>query len=192
MFEENMIVQLKGIGMSDYEAKVYLTLICINSASTRELHETTNIPRGRVYETLASLEKKGFIISNRQSPIRYRVADIPHTVERLKREAVTRYDMLGIALETFAALTCTDQLGQTYTIQSEWGIGNHIRFLLKTVKNELLSGPPDFPNFEHFQSEPPDASAMRSIVDLPKPGLSRPLPRHIMRPPGKQSQLIAR
>ena len=64
MFEENMIVQLKGIGMSDYEAKVYLTLICINSASTRELHETTNIPRGRVYETLASLEKKGFIISN--------------------------------------------------------------------------------------------------------------------------------
>ncbi len=35
MFEENMVVQLKGIGMSEYESKVYLMLICINSASPR-------------------------------------------------------------------------------------------------------------------------------------------------------------
>jgi sugar-specific transcriptional regulator TrmB len=153
MFEENMIVQLKGIGMSEYESKVYLTLICINSASPRELHETTNIPRGRVYETLTNLEKKGFIISNRQSPVRYRVADIPHTVERLKQEAVTRYDMLGIALETYAALTCTDQLGQTYTIQSKWGIENHIRFLLKTAKNELLIISDDPAFYQYFAEE---------------------------------------
>lgn len=138
MFEENMIVQLKGIGMSEYESKVYLMLICINSASPRELHETTQIPRGRVYETLTNLEKKGFIISNRQSPVRYRIADIPLTMERLKQEAVIRYDALGLALETYATLTCPDQLGQTHTIQTEWGIENHIRLLLKTAKNELL------------------------------------------------------
>ncbi len=138
MFEENMVVQLKGIGMSEYESKVYLMLICINSASPRELHETTKISRGRIYETLTNLEMKGFIISNRQSPVRYRISDIPLTMERLKQDAVVRYDTLGMALETYAALTCPDQLGQSYTIQTEWGIENHIRFLLRSTKNELL------------------------------------------------------
>lgn len=138
MFEDNMIAQLKGIGLSEYEAKIYLILACIHSASPRELHETTLIPRGRVYETLGSLEKKGFIISNRRSPVRYRTADIPYTMERLKKEAVIRYDMLGMALETYAALACPDQPGQTYNIRTGWGVENHIRYLLRTAKNELL------------------------------------------------------
>ncbi len=179
MFEENMIVHLKEIGMSEYEAKVYLTLVCINSASPRELHETTNIPRGRVYETLASLEKKGFIISNRQSPVRYRVADIPYTVERLKREAVTRYDTLGIALETYSALTSTDQLGQTYTIRSDWGIRNHIRFLLKTVKNELLIISDDPALYQYFAEELAQAAkhaSVNSVVSNKKTAKKIPFP----------------
>ncbi|MEA5038188.1 hypothetical protein SDC9_31542 [bioreactor metagenome] len=138
MFEDDMIAQLKGIGLSEYESKIYLILACIHSASPRELHETTQIPRGRVYETLASLEKKGFIISTRQSPVRYRTADVPYTMERLKKEAVVRYDMLGMALETYAALACPDRPDQTYNIQTEWGVENHIRYLLRTAKNELL------------------------------------------------------
>jgi len=138
MFEDDMIAQLKGIGLSEYESKLYLILACIHSASPRELHETTQIPRGRVYETLASLEKKGFIISTRQSPVRYRTADVPYTMERLKKEAVVRYDLLGMALETYAALACPDRPDQTYNIQTGWGVENHIRYLLRTAKNELL------------------------------------------------------
>ncbi|MEA5086411.1 MAG: helix-turn-helix domain-containing protein [Methanocorpusculum sp.] len=152
MFEDNMIAQLKGIGLSEYEAKIYLILACIHSASPRELHETTLIPRGRVYETLGSLEKKGFIISNRRSPVRYRTADIPYTMERLKKEAVIRYDMLGMALETYAALACPDQPGQTYNIRTGWGVENHIRYLLRTAKNELLIISDD-PVFYHLYAE---------------------------------------
>lgn len=182
MFEENMVVQLKGIGMSEYESKVYLTLICINSASPRELHETTNIPRGRVYETLTNLEMKGFIISNRQSPVRYRIADIPHTIERLKHEAVVRYDTLGMALETYAALTCTDQLGQTYTIQTEWGIENHIRFLLKTAKNELLIISDDPVFYEKYANELSQASkriSLNSVVSNRKAAKKIPFPCYL-------------
>ena len=93
MAYDDMLVQLKEIGMNGYEAKVYLALISMNSASPRELHESTGIPRGRVYETLTILEKKGFIVSNKQSPVRYRIADIPQTIERLKHEAIAKYDI---------------------------------------------------------------------------------------------------
>ncbi len=70
MFEENMIVQLKGIGMSEYESKVYLMLICINSASPRELHETTQIPRGRVYDVLL----RNYLVPSSPPKIRSNIA----------------------------------------------------------------------------------------------------------------------
>lgn len=122
MAYDDMLVQLKEIGMNGYEAKVYLALISMNSASPRELHESTGIPRGRVYETLTILEKKGFIVSNKQSPVRYRIADIPQTIERLKHEAIAKYDILGITLQTYAAPEMTEHLPQTYIIQTEWGV----------------------------------------------------------------------
>lgn len=153
MAYDDMLVQLKEIGMSGYEAKVYLALISMNSASPRELHETTDIPRGRVYEILTTLEKKGFIVSNRQSPVRYRIADIHQTIERLKHEAIAKYDILGITLQTHAAPQMVEHLPQTYIIQTEWGVENHIRLLLKTAKNELIIFSDDPVFYERYADE---------------------------------------
>ncbi|HJJ29699.1 MAG TPA: hypothetical protein O0W87_01695 [Methanocorpusculum sp.] len=153
MVEDTILVQLKEIGMSGYEAKVYLALISMNSASPRELHEATEIPRGRVYETLTVLEKKGFIVSNMQSPVRYRIADIPQTIERLKHEVIARYDILGITLQASAAPIEPDLLTRTYTIQTEWGVKNHIRLLLKTTKNELIIFSDDPHFYERYIDE---------------------------------------
>jgi len=63
MIDESLLVQLKNIGMSEYEAKIYAILSALRIATGREIHEQTKIPRGRVYETLASLSQKGFISS---------------------------------------------------------------------------------------------------------------------------------
>lgn len=53
--DDFLVGQLKGIGLSESEAKVYSILSVLRGASARELHEKTKIPRGRIYETLTSL-----------------------------------------------------------------------------------------------------------------------------------------
>jgi sugar-specific transcriptional regulator TrmB len=138
MLNENMINQLKGIGMSEYESKIYLMLLGLNMASPRELHEMTGIPRGRVYETLNSLSKRGFVVANGESPARFRASDIHLTVERLKHEATVTYDNLERALENYEQTTASDRLARTYSIQSLWSIENHIRMILKRAKAEIL------------------------------------------------------
>ena len=44
MIDESLLSQLKGIGMSEYEAKVYVILSALRVASAREIHEQTKIP----------------------------------------------------------------------------------------------------------------------------------------------------
>jgi len=88
MFDDSLLSDLKKIGMSEYEAKVYVILTALRVASPHEIHEQTKIPRGKIYETLTSLAQKGFIVSSGKSPARYSPVDVVKTFERLKSESV--------------------------------------------------------------------------------------------------------
>ena len=74
--DEELVRRLKKFGMNEYEAKVYAALFGLRVASAREIHEFTQIPRGRVYETLNALMEKHFVLSAGGSPARYHVCDV--------------------------------------------------------------------------------------------------------------------
>ena len=52
---------LKPLGLSDYEIRVYLTLIEIGPTNYRILVKASNVPTGKIYQVLSTLESKGFI-----------------------------------------------------------------------------------------------------------------------------------
>lgn len=56
---------LKDIGLVDKETRVYEALLPMGSASVRILAGRTGINRGSVHDALNSLEKKGFVASER-------------------------------------------------------------------------------------------------------------------------------
>ncbi|MEX2564110.1 MAG: helix-turn-helix domain-containing protein [Candidatus Paceibacterota bacterium] len=57
MLEKN----LQNLGMSEKEAKVYLALLQVDSASATELSRTTDIKRPTVYVIIESLAEKGLV-----------------------------------------------------------------------------------------------------------------------------------
>lgn len=52
---------LKRIGLTEYEAKVYLTLIKLKSATGGQIAKDSKVPHGKTYESLISLSDKGLI-----------------------------------------------------------------------------------------------------------------------------------
>jgi len=137
MIDDSLLLQLKGIGMSEYEAKVYGILSALRVASAREIHEQTKIPRGRIYETLSDLSRKGFIVSSGKSPVRYSPVDVIQTFERLKRESVTSLDGLYQRLKALETET-PEPLMQGYKLYTEWTRDNQIRMMLKRAKSEII------------------------------------------------------
>ncbi len=137
MIDDSLLSQLKGIGMSEYEAKVYVILSALRVASAREIHEQTKIPRGRIYETVVSLAQKGFIISSGTSPVRYSPADVIETFERLRRESAVSLEGLCRRLKALETET-PESLMQGYELRTEWVRDNQIRMMLRRAKSEII------------------------------------------------------
>ena len=56
-----MINELKQIGLNEYEARVYITLLENGTLKGGEICKKSGVPQGKTYESLESLESKGFI-----------------------------------------------------------------------------------------------------------------------------------
>lgn len=137
MIDDSLLSQLKGIGMSEYEAKVYVVLMALRVASASEIHEQTRIPRGRIYETLTSLGRKGFIVSSGASPARYSPVDAIQTLERLKRESAASLEELFESLRALEAETPKPHM-QGHRMCTEWTRDTRIRIMLRRAKSEIV------------------------------------------------------
>jgi HTH-type transcriptional regulator, sugar sensing transcriptional regulator len=137
MIDDTLLLQLKGIGMGEYEAKIYAILSALRVASAREIHEQTGIPRGKIYESLTSLAQKGFIVSSGKSPARYSPIDAVQTFERLKRESVESLEELYQRLKILETES-PKPLMQGYKLYTDWTRDNQIRMMLRRAKSEIV------------------------------------------------------
>ena len=88
MIDEQFVSVMQRIGMTEYEAKVYAVIFHLKFATVREIYDICGIPRNKVYESLKSLEKKGFTAVIGSSPLRYAKTDITQTFQTLKQNAL--------------------------------------------------------------------------------------------------------
>lgn len=137
MIDDSVLLQLKKIGMSEYEAKVYLILIALTVASAREIHDQTKIPRGKVYETISSLMQKGVIVSSSKSPVRYTPVEIDKAFDRMKRECTASLDDLCTNLKTLETES-PESIIQAYELRTEWTQDNQIRMMMHRAKSEII------------------------------------------------------
>lgn len=135
--DEDLVLRLKKFGMNEYEAKVYSALFGLRVASAREIHEFTQIPRGRVYETLNALMEKHFVVSAGGSPARYHVCDVSRTFEQIKKDTMDSLNDLSEYL-TGLERDRPERLLQAYELRSQWAIDSQVQLMFRRVKSEML------------------------------------------------------
>ena len=52
------IQELKELGLTEYEAKVYTTLVKLGKSSSAEIAKESGVSYGKIYTVLGSLERK--------------------------------------------------------------------------------------------------------------------------------------
>ncbi len=62
---------LKEFGLTDYEAKVYISLVESGTQTASELSRTASIPYSKIYEILGNLERKGWVETEQGRPSKY-------------------------------------------------------------------------------------------------------------------------
>ena len=82
---EELTLKLKALGLTQYEVKTLITLIALSSSTAEEIHNQTDIPTPRIYDTIDSLEKKGLVRTILGRPMRFEAFNLKKGLDNLFR-----------------------------------------------------------------------------------------------------------
>jgi len=73
---------LKPLGLSEYEIRVFLTLVTNGPSNYRVLGRESNVPIGKIYQVLSTLEAKGFVEVVQEKPKIYKAVEPKKALRR--------------------------------------------------------------------------------------------------------------
>jgi len=139
---------LHQVGLTEYETRAYLILLERGVMTASEVSEYGGVPYSKVYETLNSLERKGWVEVERGRPSRYFPKAPSESLEaaRLRLE-----DMVGswkrVILGELQPLYEKRELMEKpdiWILRGEFSILAKLKEMLDVAKNELMIAVPAF------------------------------------------------
>ncbi|WP_254525935.1 TrmB family transcriptional regulator [Natrinema caseinilyticum] len=98
MNEFEAVEALRTLGLSNYEAQVFVALQQLGSGTTQEISELSEVPRSQVYGAADDLADKGLLEIVEASPKAYRPVELSTArdllTKRLERETSRAFDRL--------------------------------------------------------------------------------------------------
>lgn len=88
-YMDELVSLLRSIGLNQYEARTYASLLLFGDLTAGELSNRAGLPRPRVYDIVNNLVKKGFVLVQPGRPVKYRAVPPSEAIEnyiRLKKE----------------------------------------------------------------------------------------------------------
>lgn len=106
--ERRAIELLQQLGLKEYEAKSFVALSQRQQGTARDVSETSEVPRTRVYDATRVLESKGLVETQDSNPQQFRAVSIDEAVSTLRAEYEGRTESLREALESLEPVDAED------------------------------------------------------------------------------------
>lgn len=133
---DNELILLNKIGLTDAEAKVYLTLLQNGSLSGYESSKLAGVPRSKIYNILESLIVKGFILyTEYENNNKYAAVPMSEVADRVEDETEQVLSKLTEQLSIFPQKTNLDYI---WHIRTNGNVFAKCRDISKKTENELL------------------------------------------------------
>lgn len=89
-----MINELKQLGLNEYEARVYITLLDEGSLKGGQVCKKSGVPHGKTYEALVNLESKGFVSVTPIKPKIFTALNPKIAIQNLLNQKVDSYNRI--------------------------------------------------------------------------------------------------
>jgi len=112
---------LKSVGLTKYEALVYIALLKVEGATATEIHEISGVPRASVYPVLDRLIQKNLVIVSHSTPKRFRATPPEEGIDNLLRQIHADADAAKQVLQEIYRQRVTAEAGMEELIWSIYG-----------------------------------------------------------------------
>jgi predicted transcriptional regulator len=125
---------LRQLGFTDYEAKVYITLLGNNPATAYEVAKAAGLPRANVYSAFEGLAQKGAVQPVSENPTRYAPVDPKVTFDAIARNTSSLCTQISAKL---ASLTPTPSRDYVWYLAGEEAIHSKISEILANAQRHI-------------------------------------------------------
>ncbi|WP_135828885.1 TrmB family transcriptional regulator [Halorussus halobius] len=125
---------LQDLGLKEYEARCFLALSQVPSATAKEISELSEVPRTRVYDAVRVLEAQGLVEVHHSNPQTFRAVSDEEAASTLRQ----RYDDRIETLQTHLDDIELDDDESDERVQEVWSLTGHEGIESRTA--ELVEG----------------------------------------------------
>lgn len=140
---------LRELGLTDYETRAYLALLEGGALTASQVSENASVPYSKVYETLTSLERKGWIETEQGRPGRYypKAPSEALTIAKLQLEEKVKAWEKTVhgELEPFYEKREIREKPDIWILRGELSTIAKLREMVEKTKSELMVAAPVFP-----------------------------------------------
>jgi len=140
---------LQELGLTDYESRVYLALLEKGVLTASQVSKQSGVPYSKVYETLTSLEGKGWIETEHGRPSRYYPKAPSEALTAMKlqlEDKVKTWEKIILSeLEPFYERREIREKPDLWILRGELNILTKLKEMVEKTKNELMIAAPILP-----------------------------------------------
>ena len=141
--EHEAVESLERLGVSNYEARVFVALQKLGSGTAREIHQVADVPRSQVYGAADELEERGLVEIKQSTPKRYRPVSLDTARRllsaRLEREQEQAFESLE---QIQQQRTDVEQRDDVWTVRGRETISDRIIDLATRGTDQIIFGTP--------------------------------------------------
>jgi predicted transcriptional regulator len=133
-----LIKSLYTLGLTNYEARVYATLVLFDHAEAKEIVEYLSLSKPSVYEALENLAERGLAVKQNSKPARYRAISPEMAIAMLMGDHEKASERALSALKKLESEKLRpDTEDAIWTIYGDANIEYKIRDLFSKAKNHV-------------------------------------------------------
>ncbi|MFQ6086872.1 MAG: TrmB family transcriptional regulator [Candidatus Bathyarchaeia archaeon] len=140
---------LRELGLTQYETRAYLALLDKGVLTASQISEYAEVPYSKIYEVLASLEKKGWIKTEHERPSKYYPKSPSEALEaaKLRLEEMTRSweQTILSELQPLYEKRGIREKPDIWILRGEFNILAKLKETLDKAKKEVMIAAPSLP-----------------------------------------------
>ncbi|MCK8519110.1 TrmB family transcriptional regulator [Methanoculleus sp. 7T] len=134
------IESLKSLGLTKYEALVYIGLLRVAGATATEIHEISGVPRASVYPVLDRLVQKELVSVSHTTPKRFDAIPPDRGIENLMRRIEDDAENARVALDVFYREKDSEGRGNQeliWTVYGEENIKTRLADMIRSAEQSV-------------------------------------------------------
>jgi sugar-specific transcriptional regulator TrmB len=139
--QQKAVELLQQFGLKEYEARCLVALSQLPKGTAKDISETSDVPRTRVYDAIRVLETKGLVEVQHSNPQQFRAVSTEEAITLLRREYESRAEKLGEALSGIEPAVLDDGeevTHEVWTITGHESIQNRTEKLVRDADEEVV------------------------------------------------------